>query len=115
MAMGTVIKRSFISLVLLGICIFAHGVVLSVLWHMFIVPVYGLPGITTTTAMGMSLIARLLTGNKILSASKELSYEENDNFISNKVEVAVLDVLNSGMILAFGFFIFRFFALIYPY
>lgn len=50
---------------------FWNGLVVSVLWAWFVVPVFGLPALTIAYAYGLALLARIVTHPKTEKKDKE--------------------------------------------
>ena len=61
----TIIALAIVSIIL-------NGWVLSILWSWFIAPLFGLPLLSITTAIGMAIVIRLLT------------YQYSDDMFKNK-------------------------------
>ena len=84
----------------------AEGIVIMTLWEWFIVPSFGLPAISITTALGISLILGLTTSNAASSISGVYRQSQSANVnVGAVVKFGVCLTVVPLLFLLFGFFV----------
>lgn len=95
-AASLVLGMVFLTVAVLAIW---RGIVLSTIWGWFMVPVFGLPALTITPAIGVALVVSFLTYQ--YSASDAAQDTNNYN-------TAMAGLLYPLVVLIIGFFVHRF-------
>ena len=88
------------SLVVMIVGIVANGIVLTALWGWFIMPIFGLPVLTVTQAIGFSMVVGFLTYQHIESETAP-----SKSFAEVMVKNLAIAVGRPGMTLLFGWFV----------